>query len=150
LGRKPSPVEKPACPDHPAGYVVFDGKYGKPGHRRQRYRCWINGQSGKTEPYHRFTEPMPRQVTVGGICMACERDVHDHEGPSGPRNYCFTARDVAEALIELGKGMTYCNVAASARQRAGRFPRENGRERFSRHGQLVADWVEVFAPLRGL
>ncbi len=40
------------------------------------------------EPYHRFTEPMPRQVAVGGVCMVCERDIHDHEGPSGPRNYC--------------------------------------------------------------
>jgi hypothetical protein len=39
-------------------------------------------------------------------------------------------------------------AAARARQRAGRFPADgDGVVRYSRHGQLVADWVEVFAPV---
>lgn len=147
MGRPRRPGERPKCPQHPNGYVVFDGLYGDPDHRRQRYRCWPTGKSGKTEPYHRFTEPLPRQVTVGGVCIACERDVHQHEGPSGPRNYCFTAHDVAEALVAVGKGATYCNAASDVRRRAERFPRDNGSFRYTRHGQLVADFVEVFAPV---
>lgn len=148
MGRRPSPDPKPKCPKHPDSYVVFDGKYGKPGHKRQRYRCWINGKTGKNEPFHRFVEQLPRQTTIGGVCVMCERDLHEHQGPSGPRNYCFSARDVAQALIDVGKGMTYSAAASAARRRAGRFPSDgNGGDRYTRHGQLVADWVEVFAPV---
>ena len=128
--------------------MVFDGRYGKPGHKRQRYRCYPSGHSGNGESFHRFAPALPRQVTVGGVCASCERDVAPHEGPQGPRRYAFSARDVAEALIQVGGGATYCDAAARTRQRAHRFPHdEDGEERYSRHGQLVQDWVEVFAPI---
>lgn len=128
--------------------MVFDGRYGKPGHKRQRYRCYPSGHSGKGEPYHRFAPPLPRQVTVGGVCVSCERAVRPHEGPQGPRNYEFSARDVAEALMDVGSGSTYAAAAARIRRRANRLPRDaDGGEHYSRHGQLVQDWVEVFAPV---
>ena len=44
--------------------------------------------------------------------------------------------------------MTYRDAGAQARRRAGRFPLDDdGSRRYSRHGQLVADGVELFAPV---
>jgi hypothetical protein len=45
------------CPrvEHAGSRVRFDGQYGKPGHRRQLYRCVpANGDRP-----HRFTEVLP-------------------------------------------------------------------------------------------
>jgi hypothetical protein len=48
---------------------------------------------------HRFTEAIPRQMTDGGVCVVCQRDVHRHEGPQTPRTYEFAARHTS--LITL-------------------------------------------------
>jgi hypothetical protein len=126
--------------------VVFDGRYGEAGHRRQRYRCYPEGRPGGS--YHRFTDTLPRQVTVAGVCEECERGVHVSEGPPTPRQYEFAARDVARALVAVLRGQTYKAAAAEVRRRSDRFPlRPDGRRHYSRHGQLVGDWVEVFAPV---
>lgn len=127
---------------------MLDGRYGKPGHRRPRYRCYPSGVGGNGQRWHRFTEPLPRQMTVGGLCLECERTVHPSEGPPTPRSYEFAARDIARALKLVGSGVTYREAAAEVRRQANRMPLdEEGRERYSRHGQLVADYVEVFAPV---
>lgn len=48
----------------------------------------------------------------------------------------------------VGAGVSYREAAADVRRRAGRMPLdENNEARYSRHGQLVADWVELFAPV---
>lgn len=122
----------------------FAGTYGRPGHRRQRYECWPkNG-----EPPHRFTETLPRQNTHSGDCYECERHFAAHEGPPTPRLYEFSAREIAVALVRVGEGQSYRSAAAKIRQRARREPgRGPNRRRRLRHGQLVADWVEVFAPV---
>lgn len=135
----------PACPrpGHEDSRVVFDGHYGKPGHRRQRYRCHPpNG-----EKWHRFTPPLPRQDPVGGECQHCERELHTHEGPQTPRESLFSARDVALGLVECGAGETYRAASARVRTRANRHPDGEDGGGYSRHGQLVADFVEVFAPV---
>lgn len=122
----------------------FDGTYGTPGHRRQRYRCWPpNGDSP-----HRFTETLPRQRTVSGDCHECERGYAAHEGPPTPRLYEFSTRDIAVALARVGEGMSYRRAAKAVRERAGRLEfGEDGEPILSRHAQLVCDWVEVFAPV---
>jgi hypothetical protein len=45
--------------------------------------------------------------------------------------------------------MTYGAASAAARAHAGRVRVDpwNGQPRHTRHGQLVADWVELFAPV---
>jgi hypothetical protein len=73
-------------------------------------------------------------------CVECERSVARHEGLQAPRAYRFPAREIARTLVALGQGQTYRQAAERARLR---LP---GGER-SRHGQLAADWVEVFAPV---
>ncbi len=135
------------CPraEHAGSRVRFAGHNGPPGHRRQRYWCVpANGH-----PPHRFTEVLPREESWGDTCGLCERGVDLHEGPHAARKYQFVARGIAEALKMVGAGSTYRDAALVARERAKRLRAdpESGEPRFSRHGSLVMDWVEVFAPV---
>ena len=132
-------------PEHAGSRVRLDGLYGKAGHRRQRYRCLpSNG-----ERPHRFTERLPREEAWHDACEICERPVGLHEGPHAARHYQFVARGIAEALQAVGAGASYRQAALVARERARRLPvdPETGELRMTRHGQLAADWVEVFAPV---
>jgi hypothetical protein len=125
--------------------VRFDGKYGKRGHRRQLYRC--TPRDGDRP--HRFTELLPREEAWHDNCEVCERAVGLHEGPHAARQYQFVARGIAEALRAVGAGATYRQAALVARERARRLRADpdTGELRSTRHGQLVMDWVEVFAPV---
>jgi Transposase, Mutator family len=132
------------CPEHAGSRVKLDGTYGKPGHSRQRYKC-----SPKGAKPHVFTELLPREESWNGACDQCERHLERREGPKAPRHYQFVARGVAEALGAVGAGDTYMQASRVARDRARRFrfDPETGEVRESAHGQLVADWVELFAPV---
>ena len=136
-----------ACPrpEHAGSRVRFDGKYGKSGHRRQLYRCT---QRNGDRP-HRFTEVLPREEAWHDACEVCERAVGLHEGPHAARHYQFVARGIAETLRAVGAGATYRQAALVARERARRLrpDPDTGELRLTRHGQLVMDWVEVFAPV---
>jgi hypothetical protein len=138
---------KAACPDpeHAGSRVRFDGQYGAVGHRRQYYKCVpANGDRP-----HRFTDMLPREESWKDVCELCECDVELHEGPHAARKYQFVARGIAEALVAVGAGSTYRDAAEVARERARRL-RTNpgtGELRCSRHGSLVMDWVELFAPV---
>ena len=132
-------------PEHVGSRVRFDGQYGKLGHRRQLYRCVpANGDRP-----HRFTERLPREEAWHDACDTCERPVRLHEGPHAARYYQFVARGIAEALVAVGGGTSYRQAALVARERARRLRAdpETGEPRMTRHGQLVGDWVEVFAPV---
>jgi hypothetical protein len=115
--------------------VQFFGRYGAPGRERQRFRCFPRDGSA-----HTFTEPLPRLVAGHDDCVECERSIDAHQGPQAPRCYRFPAREIARTLVGLGQGQTYRQAAERARGRLA-----GGGE--SRHGQLAADWVEVFAPV---
>ena len=136
-----------ACPrpEHAGSRVRFDGHYGKPGHRRQRYRCVpANGDRP-----HRFTELLPREESWTSACEMCERSVSAHEGPHAAREYQFVARGIAGALKAVGAGASYREAAFVARERAQRMRIDpsTGEIRRTRHGSLVMDWVEMFAPV---
>ena len=94
-----------------------------------------------------FTELLPREESWRATCEHCEREVERREGPPAPRHYQFVARGIAEALGAVGVGATYMQASRVARDRARRFrcDAETGELRESAHGQLVADWVELFA-----
>ncbi len=132
-------------PEHPGSRVKLDGSYGRSGHRRQRYKCSPRG-GGKP---HVFTELLPREESWHGSCDHCERQVERREGPKAPRHYQFVARGIAEAIAAVGAGATYMHASRVARDRARRFRFDpgTGELRESDHGQLVADWVELFAPV---
>ena len=101
------------------------------------------------EPAHRFTELLPCEESWTDACETCEREVGLHEGPHAARSYQFVARGIAESLRAVGAGSTYRDAALVARERAKRLRCDpvTGEPRFSRHGSLVMDWVEVFAPV---
>ncbi|MBA3263551.1 MAG: hypothetical protein H0T69_13990 [Thermoleophilaceae bacterium] len=90
-----------------------------------------------------FTELLPREESWNGGLRQVER----REGPKAPRHYQFVARGIAEALAAVGAGDTYMQASRVARDRARRFRfhPETGEVRESAHGQLVADWVGLFA-----
>ena len=131
-------------PEHAGSRVKLDGTYGRPGHRRQRYRCAPRGGQS-----HVFTELLPREESWHDSCEHCERHLERREGPKAPRHYQFVARGVAEALHAVGSGSSYRRASWVARDRAHRFrfDPETGELRESDHGQLVGDWVELFAPV---
>jgi hypothetical protein len=131
-------------PEHAGSRVRLDGSYGTPGHRRQRYKCLPRG--GKP---HVFTELLPREESWHDLCEHCERRVDRREGPKAPRHFQFVARGIAEALQAVGAGASYMRASRVARDRARRFrfDLQTGELRESVHGQLVADWVELFAPV---
>jgi len=130
--------------EHAGSRVKLDGTYGRPGHRRQRFKCSPSG--GKP---HVFTELLPREESWQDSCEQCERQVERREGPKAPRHYQFVARGIAEGLHAVGAGATYMRASRVARDRARRFrlDPETGELRETDHGQLVADWVELFAPV---
>lgn len=138
---------KAVCPkpEHAGSPVRFAGHNGPAGHRRQRY--WCVPDNGDRP--HRFTDRLPREEAWAPACEFCEREVDLHEGPHAARRYQFVALGIAEALKMVGAGSPYRGAALVSRERARRM-RTNpatGEVRLSRHGSLVMDWVEVFAPV---
>lgn len=125
----------PTCPDpaHAGSRVVRDGLYGKPGHRRQRFRCQPTGG----RPAHRFTPPLTREPAQASHCSECSASLEPWAGQAGARDYSFDARVIAKTLVLLANGAPY--TAASAAARAW------GHRGGGSHGQLAANWVEVFA-----
>jgi hypothetical protein len=108
---------RPACPRHPNSTVWFDGRYGTPGHRRQRYLCIPpNG-----DPRHRFTETLPRLHGGTGECLECERHYEPHEGPPSGRQFHYSTRDITLALVEVGKGVSDRRAGREVRDWAGRL-----------------------------
>ena len=131
-----------ACPrpGHSGSRVKLDGTYGTAGHRRQRYRCFpANGDNA-----HVFSGVLPREESWHANCEVCERPVARRDGPQTARHYQFVARGIAGALKAVGAGASYMSASRVARERANRM-RDAAAP--SDHGQLVADWVEVFAPV---
>lgn len=96
-----------------------------------------------------FTELLPREESWRSSCEHCERRLERREGPRAPRHYQFVAKGIAEALQAVGAGSSYMRASRVTRDRARRFrvDVQTGELRESDHGQLLADWVEVFAPV---
>ena len=138
-------MELPPCPRHGTSSArCRDGTYGSPGHRRQRYRCRPSAEGS-----HAYTARLPRLLAGDSECDACERRLAREDGPQTARTFSFTTRDVAAALVEVGRGGSYRATARAIRERAGRSFRLDPVYGLgpSRQANVVADWVEVFAPL---
>ena len=138
MGRPRTVSDTPACPrvGHAGARVVLAGTYGKT--PRQLFRC-----VPEDGPAHRFAGALPRLVVEGGVCAHCDNPVHRHQGPALTSGYEFHLRLAAQALMDVGTGLTYTEAAARARVASGRGPYE-GREPT---GALVAEWVDVLAPV---
>ena len=113
-------IEMPLCPrsGHTTSVVVRGGTYGVSGHRRQLFLCRPRAGSP-----HRFAGPLPRELTTEPLCVECLTVLHPHEGPPYPQTYQFPARQVAAALVAVGKGDAYHKAAEDARTNATRVRR---------------------------
>jgi hypothetical protein len=139
-------TQRPKCPrpEHAGSRVWLNGMKGPEGHKRPRWKC-VPTNGGKA---HQFSEILPRQMTHDGFCTECERTYAPQEGPQGARDYLYSIREVAKALIRVGEGATYREAAYAARQHARRGRKSSKHElRYSHHAQLISDWVETFAPV---
>lgn len=130
--------------------MVRAGWYGRPPHRRQRWRCH---PSNGDRP-HRFCEVLPRQATSEHYCVECSTRLERWEGQAGAREYWFSAREAGHALALVAGGESYRQAARAARIAAGRTRRtltgHRGRRRDPNlDGQLVANWVDVLGPIVG-
>lgn len=145
-------MEVLVCPLGHQGSVVRASWYGRAGQRRQRWLC----RSADAEA-HRFAEVLPRIVdgVAGHVCQDCATHLEPWEGQPAPRLYGFAARHVARALALVAAGGSYRSTAEAIRALASRELSTNprlgrhgrGLPAAYRHGQLISDWVEVFAPL---
>jgi hypothetical protein len=131
-------MARPSCSLHPGSKVWRDGIYGDPQHRRQR---WVCRPLDRHVAEHNFTEHLPRQRTKLAECGECERAFQPDEGNHGSRQYTYTVRQVAEALIAVGNGTSYRRAASDIRQEASGTPFP------IQQPNLVMDWVEAFAPI---
>ncbi|HEX2766139.1 MAG TPA: hypothetical protein VHR55_05850 [Candidatus Limnocylindria bacterium] len=135
------------CPrGHVGAPVVLAGTYGIHKHRRQLFWCRAPGSE------HRFSEPLPRALlSSSASCVECLKQLERHEGPPHPRHYQFPARQIAWALLEVAGGMSYRGAGDLAREKAKRIRRNalagGGVSDAPLSGNLVGDWVEVFAPV---
>ncbi|NMM25103.1 MAG: hypothetical protein HHJ11_16760 [Phycicoccus sp.] len=55
-----------------------------------------------------------------GVCWECDNKVAAYEGPVAGHEYEYLVREVAEALVSVGRGMTYTDAAKRARKAANR------------------------------
>jgi hypothetical protein len=92
----------------------------------------------------------PREEAWHDACEACERPVHLHEGPHAAR--ALTSPWPGGSPRRFWRWRPGRPTArrrwwrASGRGACALTPRPVSRA-YTRHGQLVADWVEVFTPI---
>lgn len=125
---------------HELSRVVRDGIQRHGGREKQRWRCTLPDGS-----FHRFLGAMSRTRTVDGTCLECENHLHAHQGPQAPAEFEYLVREIAEALVLLGQGQTYTDVAKRVRARANIG--KTNRWHDVVNGQTVADWMADFVPV---
>lgn len=99
----------PATARSSASGLVGTGTYGQ-APTRQRYRC-----SDPDGAFHRFTPPLARELTEGGVCVVCDTTVAAHTGPVVSRAYRYRLQLIAEALVAVGRGVSCTRAAQRAR-----------------------------------
>lgn len=79
-------------------------------------------------------------VSPAAHCDHCENPVTHHLGPTVARRYEFPVQQAADALVLVGRGVSYTETADRLRVKSRRG-------RFEQGAQLVANWVEVLGPV---
>lgn len=145
-------MEIPLCsnPAHAGSRVVRAGWNGKAPHRRQRWLC----QPPNGYRPHRFSEVLPRRESQADLCPRCSTVLEPWEGQPVPRGYSFAASEIAHALALVAHGESYRRSAQAVRALAQREIEASNqalglcRRRIPDYdGQLVANFVDVFAPI---
>jgi hypothetical protein len=135
---------RPKCPrpGHGKRLIWMDGASHNSSavHRRIRWRCVGTNRAD----FHRFSLPEPVRHPVGhsDACTQCDHVYTAAEGPRTGRHATFTYREVADALIDVGRGSTYRDAASRARRAA---KRADGPD--TTKPNLVMDWLDTFGAI---
>lgn len=124
---------------HDSSLVVRAGIQRTGGREKQRWKC--------TTPegaHHIFVGALARTRTHDGTCRECENHIAAHQGPTAPAEGEYLVREIAEALVDVGRGRTYTDAAKRARMAANHGKTAARREIIN--GQTVADWMADYAP----
>lgn len=136
---RPPLADPPECPRGHAGAAGYRvqraGTYGRGG--RQLYSCIAPDGSR-----HRFAPALPREHTNGDICVACDTALQPHIGPVVTRYYVHRLHLVAEALAQVGTGVSYAHASNRARVGAGRAPTWG-----PGGGHLASEWLDAWGPV---
>jgi hypothetical protein len=81
---------------------------------RQRWRCIFTSDEVQTS-HHFVGGAAHTHLAVAGLCPECDNAVSVHEGPVAGFAFEYRVREIAEALVQVGKGMTYTEAARRAR-----------------------------------
>jgi len=76
------------------------------------------------------------------VCEVCDTTIDVHAGSVVSRRYQHRLHLIAEAVVAVGRGVSYARAAQRARVAAGRDPLLHDSA-----GQLVAEWVDAWAPV---
>lgn len=137
---RPPLQNPPACPlGHlPAGgfTVRKAGTYGGAA-KRQLYAC-VAADGTR----HRFAPTLPREHNHEGICDSCDSTLVAHTGPVVGRDYLHRLRLVADALVQVGTGVSYVRASNRARVGADRDPLVGPGA-----GHLAAEWTDAWGPV---
>jgi len=97
--------------------------------------------------WHRFTPVLPRQRGHGDVCGVCDSTVDVHAGAVVSRSYRHRLHLITEALVAVGRGVTYTRAAQRARVAAGRDPLLHaGLTNLPLHGFTANQiWCEIVA-----
>jgi hypothetical protein len=96
---------------------------------------------------HVFTRTRAAGGVLGRLLRAGRTSRRVTQGTTAP-HYLFVARGIVEALHPAVRAPPTCtHTVARDRARCSRFDADAGELRASDHGELVADWVELFAPV---
>ena len=131
------------CPRaHQDVRIVRDGIQRAGGRSKQRWRC-----TGSDGSFHRFLGVVSRTRATSETSTECENHIAAHEGPAAPSEFEYLIREVAAALVEVGRGMTYSEAAQRVRMRAN-IGKTNGWKAVA-SGKTVAEWMADFVPIVG-
>lgn len=110
---------------------------------RQRWRC-----SAPDGTFHRFLGALSVTRVEDGVCPTCERPFGPSEGPTTPARHEYLVREVAGALVAIGRGSSYASVAEQVRAQAWGETRQWNRS-LNTHasGGLVAEWLHQYGPI---
>jgi hypothetical protein len=117
---------------------------------RPRYWCYPSGDRRHPEA-HRFTEPHQHRTSqhpAGAACPECRVLPPRTQGSLVPVTWTFTAREIAEGLVQVGRGTPYRRSGTNVRVAARRYRTDAaGLPVPSRDGTLVQRWLDLYGPL---
>ncbi len=110
---------------------------------RQPWRC-----SAPDGTFHRFLGALSVTRVKDGVCPTCERHHGPAEGPSTPCRHDYLVREVVMALVAIGGGDSYTDVAERVKAQAWGEKRQWHRKPSTNiNGGLVADRLQQYDPV---